>query len=121
MDSTVPCFVADHNFFIGLQYECYFLNKPVLELTVQLIDKNTKQKPGDNALIGPVNNAMHSMIKSVVVSIQGEKINPSDGHYGYRAYFTGMIYLLLSLACISVSRCHRPIGDPGGGQPPPLC
>ena len=39
----------------------------------------------------PVNNFMHSLWKNVEVVINGTKITPSNGNYGYKAMFEKLL------------------------------
>jgi hypothetical protein len=75
----------------GLQYESYFLDKPILELRVRLIELQSRQKPGDNAMIGPVNNLLMSLFNGLDIKINDQPINPTNKYYAYRSLLTGKI------------------------------
>lgn len=83
------CWQPSRNYtFSALHNDCYFLNKPVLELRCKLIDKATNSAPDPNAAVGPVNNAMMSMIRECNMKINSREVFTRNKDYAYRAYFS---------------------------------
>jgi hypothetical protein len=74
---------------LGMNYECYFLDKPILELKVRLVKTSTDQKPVDNDTVGVVNNLLHSLLRSVDIKIGETKVSGLGSNYPHRAYVSG--------------------------------